>query len=258
MAMGLFDLTGKVVVITGASRGIGRAVALRMAGAGARVVVSSRKLDACEEVVRTIRDAGGEAAAVACNVTHIDQLEHLVTKSIDVFERIDCLVGNAAVNPHYGPMTTIGESAFEKIINCNVRANLWLARLVLPGMAERGEGAIIYVSSIAGIKGTDDIGTYGISKAAVIAMARNLAVTWGKHGVRINTIAPGLVRTDFAKALWENPERLARVEEHYPMRRIGEPDDIAGTAVFLASEAGRYITGQTIVVDGGGTIAAGL
>ena len=176
----------------------------------------------------------------------------------DVFGRIDCLVGNAAVNPHYGPMTTIGESAFEKIFNCNVRANLWLARLVLPGMAERGDGTIIYVSSIAGIKGTDDIGTYGISKAAVIAMARNLAVTWGEHGIRVNTIAPGLVRTDFAKALWENPERLARVEEHYPMRRIGEPDDIAGTAVFLASDAGRYITGQTIVVDGGGTIAAGL
>lgn len=256
--MGLFDLTEKVVVITGASRGIGRAMALRMAGAGARVVVSSRKLDVCEEVVRTIREAGGEAAAVACNVTHIDQLEHLVTTSIDVFDRIDCLVGNAAVNPHYGPMTTIGESAFEKIINCNVRANLWLARLVLPGMAERGDGSIIYVSSIAGIKGTDDIGTYGISKAAVIAMARNLAVTWGEHGVRVNTIAPGLVRTDFARALWENPERLAKVEEHYPMRRIGEPDDIAGTAVFLASDAGRYITGQTIVVDGGGTIAAGL
>ncbi len=256
--MGLFDLTEKVVVITGASRGIGRAMALRMAGAGARVVVSSRKLDVCEEVVRTIREAGGEAAAVACNVTHIDQLEHLVTTSIDVFGRIDCLVGNAAVNPHYGPMTTIGESAFEKIINCNVRANLWLARLVLPGMAERGDGSIIYVSSIAGIKGTDDIGTYGISKAAVIAMARNLAVTWGEHGVRVNTIAPGLVRTDFARALWENPERLAKVEEHYPMRRIGEPDDIAGTAVFLASDAGRYITGQTIVVDGGGTIAAGL
>ncbi|MDE0240989.1 MAG: SDR family oxidoreductase [bacterium] len=256
--MGLFDLTGKVVVITGASRGIGRAMALRMADAGARIVVSSRKLDACEEVARTIRQAGGEAAAVACNVTHIDQLEHLVATSIDEFDRIDCLVGNAAVNPHYGPMTTIGESAFEKIINCNVRANLWLARLVLPGMAERGGGTIIYVSSIAGIKGTDDIGTYGISKAAVIAMARNLAVTWGEHGVRINTIAPGLVRTDFAKALWENPERLARVEEHYPMRRIGEPDDIAGTAVFLASDAGRYITGQTIVVDGGATIAAGL
>ena len=256
--MGLFDLTEKVVVITGASRGIGRAMALRMAGAGARVVVSSRKFDACEEVVRTIREAGGEAAAVACNVSHIDQLEHLVSTSIDVFDRIDCLVGNAAVNPHYGPMTTIGESAFEKIINCNVRANLWLARLVLPGMAERGDGSIIYVSSIAGLKGTDDIGTYGISKAAVIAMARNLAVTWGEHGVRVNTIAPGLVRTDFARALWENPERLARVEEHYPMRRIGEPDDIAGTAVFLASDAGRYITGQTIVVDGGGAIAAGL
>ncbi len=256
--MGLFDLTGKVVVITGASRGIGRAMALRMAGAGARVVVSSRKLDACEEVARTIRDAGAEAAAVACNVSHIDQLEHLVTSSINAFGRIDCLVGNAAVNPHYGPMTTIGESAFEKIIHCNVRANLWLARLVLPGMAERGEGSIIYVSSIAGIKGTDDIGTYGMSKAAVIAMARNLAVTWGKRGIRVNTIAPGLVRTDFARALWEDPERLAQVEEHCPMRRIGEPDDIAGTAVFLASDAARYITGQTIVVDGGGTIAAGL
>ena len=256
--MGLFDLTDKVVVVTGASRGIGRAMALRMAGAGARVVVSSRKLDACEEVVRTICDAGGKAAAVACNVTHIDQLEHLVATSHDVFGRIDCLVGNAAVNPHYGPMTTISESAFEKIINCNVRANLWLARLVLPGMAERGEGTIIYVSSIAGIKGTDDIGTYGISKAAVIAMARNLAITWGEHGIRINTIAPGLVRTDFARALWENPERLAKVEEHYPLRRIGEPDDIAGTSVFLASDAGRYITGQTIVVDGGGTVAAGL
>ncbi len=256
--MGLFDLTGKVVVVTGASRGIGRAMALRMADAGARIVVSSRKLDACEEVARTIREAGGEAAAVACNVTHIDQLEHLVAASIDEFDRIDCLVGNAAVNPHYGPMTTISESAFEKIINCNVRANLWLARLVLPGMAERGGGTIIYVSSIAGLKGTDDIGTYGISKAALIAMARNLAVTWGEHGIRVNTIAPGLVRTDFAKALWENPERLARVEEHYPMRRIGEPDDIAGTAVFLASDAGRYMTGQTIVVDGGATIAAGL
>ncbi len=256
--MGLFDLTGKTVVITGASRGIGRAMALRMAGAGARVVVSSRKLDACEKVVATIRDAGGEAAAVACNVTYIDQLERLVATSRDLFGRIDCLVGNAAVNPHYGPMTTIDESAFEKIINCNVRANLWLARLVLPGMSERGDGAIIFVSSIAGIRGTDDIGTYGISKAAVIAMARNLALTWGEHGVRVNTIAPGLVRTDFAKALWEDRERLARVEEHCPMRRIGEPDDIAGTAVFLASDAGRYITGQTIVVDGGATISAGL
>ena len=256
--MGLFDLREKVAVITGGSRGIGRAIALAMAEAGARIVVSSRKFDACEDVARTIRNAGGEAVAVTCNVTHIDQLEHLVTSSVDAFGRIDCLVGNAAVNPHYGPMTTITESAFEKIINCNVRANLWLARMVLPGMAERGEGTIIYVSSIAGLKGTDDIGTYGISKAAVIAMARNLAVTWGQHGIRVNTIAPGLVRTDFAKALWDDPERLASVEEHYPLRRIGEPDDIAGTAVFLASDAGRYITGQTIVVDGGGTIAAGL
>ena len=256
--MGLFDLTGKVAVVTGGSRGIGSAIALRMAEAGARVVVSSRKIDACEEVVGTIRAAGGEASAVACNVTHIDQLHRLVEKSMEAFGRIDCLVGNAAVNPHYGPMTTIGESAFEKIVNCNVRANLWLSRLVLPQMAERRNGSIIFISSIAGIKGTDDIGTYGISKAAVMAMARNLAITWGEHNIRINTIAPGLVRTDFARALWENPEMLARTEAQYPMRRIGEPDDIAGTAVFLAADAGRYITGQTIVVDGGATIAAGL
>ena len=257
-AMELFELTGKTVVITGASRGIGRAMALRMASAGARVVVSSRKPEACDEVVATIHEAGGEAAAVACNVTHIDQLERLVATAHQLFGRIDCLVGNAAVNPHYGPMTTIDESAFEKIFNCNVRANLWLSRLVLPGMSERGDGTIIFVSSIAGIRATDDIGTYGISKAAVIAMARNLALTWGEYGVRINTIAPGLVRTDFARALWQDRQRLARVEDHCPMRRIGEPDDVAGTAVFLASDAGRYITGQTIVVDGGAIVSAGL
>ncbi len=256
--MGLFDLAGKVAVVTGGSRGIGRAVALAMAGAGARVVVSSRKIEACREVVDTIRSSGGEAEAVACNVSHTEQLEHLVATSMETFGRIDCLVGNAAVNPHYGPMTSIGETAFEKIITCNVKANLWLARLVLPQMAERRDGTIIFVSSIAGLKGTDDIGTYGISKAALMAMARNLAITWGEHNIRINTIAPGLVRTDFARALWENPDILAKTEAHYPLRRIGEPEDIAGTAVFLAAGAGRYITGQTIVVDGGATIVAGL
>ncbi|MBT5433042.1 MAG: SDR family oxidoreductase, partial [Rhodospirillaceae bacterium] len=202
-----------------------------------------------------IKAKGGEAMAVACNVTHIDQLQHLVDESIKAYGKIDCLVGNAAVNPHYGPMTTIEESAFEKIMNCNIRANLWLSRMVLPQMAERKEGSIILISSIAGIKGTDDIGVYGISKAADMAMARNLAVRWGEHNIRVNTIAPGLIRTDFAKALWEDPEKLASVEAQYPLRRIGEPDDIAGVAILLAADAGRYITGQTIVVDGGSTIA---
>lgn len=253
--MGLFDLSGQVAVITGASKGIGRAIAERMAEAGAKIVVSSRKLDACQEVVEGIRAKGGDATAIACNVTHIEQLESLIDQSLKTYGHIDCLVGNAAVNPHYGPMTTIDEGAFEKIMNCNVRANLWLSRLVIPQMVERKGGSIILISSIAGIKGTDDIGTYGMSKAADMAMARNLAVRWGEHGIRVNTIAPGLIKTDFAKALWEDPAKRAKVEAQYPLRRIGEPDDIAGTAIFLAADAGRYITGQTIVVDGGSTIA---
>jgi NAD(P)-dependent dehydrogenase (short-subunit alcohol dehydrogenase family) len=256
--MGFFDLQGKVAVVTGGSKGIGRAICERMAEAGAKVVVSSRKLDACEAVVEGIRAKGGEATAVACNVSHIEQLQNLVDTSMKTYGRIDCLVGNAAVNPHYGPMTTIDEGAFQKIVDCNIRANLWLSRMVLPQMAERRDGTIIIISSIAGIKGTDDIGMYGVSKAADMALARNLAVRWGEHNIRINTIAPGLIKTDFAKALWEDPERRAAVEAGYPLRRIGDPDDIAGVAVFLAADAGRYITGQTIVVDGGATVVGSV
>lgn len=256
--MGFFDLDGKVAVVTGGSKGIGRAICERMAEAGAKVVVSSRKLDACQEVVEGIKAKGGDAVAVACNVSHIEQLQHLVDTAMATYGRIDCLVGNAAVNPHYGPMTTIDEGAFQKIVDCNIRANLWLARMVLPQMAERKDGTIIVISSIAGLKGTDDIGMYGVSKAADMALARNLAVRWGEHNIRINTIAPGLIRTDFAKALWEDPERRAAVEAAYPLRRIGDPDDIAGVAVFLAADAGRYITGQTIVVDGGATVVGSV
>jgi NAD(P)-dependent dehydrogenase (short-subunit alcohol dehydrogenase family) len=256
--MDMFDLTGKVAIVTGGSKGIGRAICERMAEAGAKVVVSSRKLDKCEEVAQAIRDAGGDATAIACNVSHMEQLENLVTQTMKTYGRIDILVGNAAVNPHYGPMTEIEESAFDKIMNSNIKANLWLARMVLPQMAERKDGVILVLSSIAGIKGTDDIGVYGISKAADSALVRNLAVRWGEHNIRCNAIAPGLIKTDFARALWENPERLAKVEASYPLRRIGDPDDIAGVAVFLASRAGQYVTGQTIVVDGGSTIVAGV
>jgi dehydrogenase/reductase SDR family member 4 len=256
--MDMFDLTGKVAIVTGGSKGIGRAIAERMAEAGAKIVVSSRKLDKCEEVAQGIRDAGGDATAIACNVSHMEQLENLVAQTMKTYGKIDILVGNAAVNPHYGPMTEIEESAFDKIMDSNIKANLWLARMILPQMAERKDGVIIILSSIAGIKGTDDIGVYGISKAADSALVRNLAVRWGEHDIRCNAIAPGLIKTDFARALWENPERLAEVEASYPLRRIGDPDDIAGVAVFLASRAGRYITGQTIVVDGGSTIVAGV
>jgi NAD(P)-dependent dehydrogenase (short-subunit alcohol dehydrogenase family) len=251
----LFDLTGKVALVTGSSRGIGRAIAERMAQHGAKVVVSSRKLDACEAVVTKIKELGGEATAIACNIASKEELEELVAKSQRVFGEIDVLVCNAAVNPHYGASQEIPDSAFEKVMNSNIRSNHWLCQMVIPGMAKRRDGSVIIVSSIGGLKGSSVLGAYAISKAADMQMARNLAVEWGSSNVRINTIAPGLVRTDFARALWENPATYERVVSTYPLRRIGEPDEIAGAAVLLASRAGSFITGQTIVVDGGATIA---
>jgi NAD(P)-dependent dehydrogenase (short-subunit alcohol dehydrogenase family) len=226
-----------------------------MAGAGANVVITSRKAEACDAAVAAIKADGGSAIAVPCNVSHLDALPDLVAAAEDGFGQVDILVGNAAANPHYGPMTTIDEAAFDKIIGTNVKANLWLAKLVLPKMAERRDGAVIFVSSIGGRRGNDDIGTYGVSKAAEEAMARNLAVGWGPHNIRINCIAPGLVRTEFARALWDDPAKLKHAEDAYPLRRIGEPEDIGGVATFLASDAARFITGQTIVVDGGITIS---
>ena len=250
----LFSLKGRTALITGSSRGIGRAIAERMAQAGARVVVSSRKQEACDEVVAAIRGAGGEAVAIPCNITTKSELESLVARTREAFGKIDILVCNAAVNPHYGPTQEIPDSAFQKVLDCNIRSNHWLCQLVIPEMAERREGTVIIVSSIGGLKGSSALGTYGLSKAADMALARNLAVEWGPRNVRVNCIAPGLIRTDFAKALWENPDTYNATVTRYPLRRIGEPDEIAGTAVFLASAAGSFVTGQTIVVDGGATI----
>jgi len=253
--MGLFRLDGKTAIVTGGSRGIGRAIALRMAEAGANVVVSSRTEEACQTVVAEIEAAGGRAVAAPCNVSRLEALPGLVKAARDAFGRIDILVGNAAANPYYGPLTGIEERALDKILDTNLKANLWLCKEVLPEMAERRDGAVIFIASIAGLRGTDDIGAYGLSKAALESMARSLAVRWGQHNIRVNCIAPGLVKTDFARALWENPERLAAAEAAYPLRRVGEPDDIAGAAVWLASPGGAFVTGQTIVVDGGITIA---
>jgi len=251
----LFDLSGRTALITGASKGIGKSIAERMAEHGARVVVSSRKLDACEAVVKGIRDRGGEAIAVACNIAHKEQLENLVAESQKAFGGVHVLVCNAAVNPHYGPSQEIPDSAFDKVMTSNIRSNHWLCQMVIPEMARRRDGSVIIVSSIGGLKGSTVLGAYAISKAAEMQMARNLAVEWGPSNVRVNTIAPGLVRTDFARALWENPAVYERAVANYPLRRIGEPDDIAGAAVFLASQAGAFVTGQTMVVDGGATIA---
>jgi NAD(P)-dependent dehydrogenase (short-subunit alcohol dehydrogenase family) len=219
------------------------------------VVISSRKQPACEEVAAAIRAAGGDAIAVPANIGEKSQLEALVAATRRQWGRIDVLVCNAASNPYYGPMAGLPDEAFHKILQNNIVSNLWLANMVLPEMAQRGDGVVIIVSSIGGLKGTAALGAYAVSKAADMQLARNLAVEWGKHNIRVNCIAPGLVKTDFARALWDNPELLARTEAATPLRRIGEPDDIGGIAVFLASRAAAFVTGQTIVADGGVTIA---
>ena len=254
--MKLFDLTGKVAVVTGGSRGIGRAICLAMAEHGASVVVSSRKLDACEEVVKEIEAAGGKAKAIACNIGHREPVEALVAGARAAFGKIDILVCNAAINPHAGPLSEVTDSIFDKVMASNVRSNLWLANLTMPEMAERRDGAVIIISSIAGMRGSGGLGVYGVSKAADFQLARQLACEGGPKNIRVNAIAPGLVRTDFAKYLWENPELYEKAVTGYPLRRIGEPDDIAGIAVFLASKAGAFVTGQVLVADGGATITA--
>ena len=247
----MFDLTGKVALVTGGSRGIGRAIALQMANAGAKVVVSSRKIDACQLTVDAIRANGGEAHAVACNVSHHQELQLLVQETQAVFGSIDVLVCNAAVNPYYGPFLDTPDEAFHKTIAANVHANMKLSKLVSESMVEKRDGVIIMISSIAALKGCDLLGMYAVTKAADIQIIKNLAVALGPHNVRVNGIAPGLVKTDMARALWEDPARAAKVINSYPLRRLGEPDDIAGAAVFLASRAGGWMSGQTLVIDGG-------
>ena len=255
--MTLFDLTGKVAVITGSSRGIGRAIAERMAEHGANVVISSRKPGPCEEVAASINKVRGRKAAIAvpASISSKDDLQNLVNETNREFGKIDIVVCNAASNPHFGSMSTIPDDAFRKVMDNNVLANHWLIQMALPQMISRKDGAIIIVSSIGGLRGSPVIGTYNISKAADFQLARNLAVENGPNNIRVNCIAPGLIKTDFAKALWDDPEILKKSTAGAPLRRIGEPDEIAGAAVFLASKAGNFMTGQAIVVDGGVTIA---
>lgn len=255
--MSLFDLSGKVAIVTGSSRGIGRAIAERFAEHGARVVISSRKAADCDEVVAAIdgRHGPGTSIAVPANISSREDLQRLVDTTLKVFGKVDILVCNAASNRHYGPMSTLGDDAFRKILENNVIANHWLIQLVAPGMCRARDGSIIVLSSIAGLRGQSMIGAYGISKAADMQLVRNLAVEFGPSNVRVNSIAPGVIRTRFAQTLVEDESVRAQVEDHSPLRRFGEPDDVAGVAVFLASAAGRHVAGQTLVVDGGGSIA---
>lgn len=252
---GMFDLTGKVALITGSSRGIGKAIAEALADAGAKVVISSRKADACTAVADELVGRGRHATAVPCNVSSKEELQRLVDATLAEWGRIDILVCNAATNPVFGPLSQVPDAAFDKVMGTNVRSNFWLCNMVIPQMAERRDGAVILIASIAGIKGNTTIGTYGISKAAEMQLARNLALEWGPHNIRVNAIAPGVIRTDFARALWEDEGKRNRLEAATPLRRIGEPRDVAGLAVLLASPAGSFITGQSIVIDGGRTIA---
>ena len=254
--MSLFDLTGKVALITGSTKGIGQAIATRLAEHGAKVVISSRNQDACDEVAATLRKAGHTAIAIACNINYKEQLQQLVSKTEEQLGGIDVLVCNAALNPYFGPSQQIPDESFDKVMHANIGSVHRLCQMVIPGMAAKGGGSVIIVSSIGGLKGTESLGAYAISKAADMQIARNLAVEWGPKNVRVNCIAPGLVRTDFARALWENTKIYEATVSKYPLRRIGEPDEIAGAAVFLASPAGSFTTGQTIVIDGGGTIAS--
>lgn len=256
----LFDLSGKIAVITGSSRGIGRAIAERMAEAGANVVVSSRKAGPCEEVAQAINKARGaeRAIAIPSSISAKDDLTRLVADTRAKWGKIDILVCNAASNPHFGSLSGISDEQFRKVLDNNILSTHWLVQMVAPEMIKRRDGAIIIISSIGAFRGSPVIGAYNISKAADIQLARNLAVEYGPSNVRVNCIAPGLIRTDFSRALWENKETLDQMTKPVPLRRIGEADEIAGAAVYLASPAASFVTGQTIVIDGGATITVGF
>ena len=252
----LFDLTGKVAVVTGSSKGIGKSIASQMALHGSNVVISSRNQESCDAVASEINGSlprgGGSALGIACHVSKKNDLENLVNTTREKLGNIDILVCNAAVNPFYGSMLEISDTAYEKVLDSNVKSNHWLSQLVIPDMIEQKDGVIIIVSSVGGLRGSATLGTYGVSKAADIAIIRNISAEFGLYNIRANAIAPGLIRTDFAKALWENPETLKNSTNNSHLKRIGEPDEIGGAAVFLASDAGRFVSGQTIIIDGGG------
>lgn len=254
----LFDLTGKVALLTGASRGMGKAMAQALAEHGARVMVSSRKLEPCQAVADEINQRCGEkrAFAFACNAGYKDQLQALVDATHQALGPIDVLVGNAGVNPYYGAQLDIPDEAYDKTMSTNVKSNLWLARMVAPDMVAKGSGSMMFTASVGAFIPSLTLGTYNVSKMALISLVRNLAAELGPKGVRVNAICPGLIRTDFAEALWNNPEAERRATEEIPLRRLGEAEDLKGLAVFLASGASGYITGQALTICGGSHMRA--
>ena len=246
--MELFDLSGKRALITGSTKGIGEAIAKRFAEHGAKVVISSRKEDMCINIRDEINNKFPDSAiSIPCNINEKKELENLVNKTNSSFGGIDILVCNAALNPFFGSSMDIPDDAFDKILSANIKSNHWLSNMVLPQMIERKEGSIIVISSIGGLKGSEMLGAYSISKAADMQLVRNIAVEQGPNNIRANCISPGIIKTRFAKALWDNPEILKNTTSKAPLRRIGAPDEVAGAAIFLASDAGSFTTGQNIV-----------
>lgn len=255
--MSLFDLSGKTALLTGASRGMGLTMATALADHGATVVLSARGQEALDEAAAGINARGnGKAYAFACNVGEKTQIEELVTKARNHAGPIDVLFGNAGVNPYYGKTLEISDPAYEKTMSANVQSNLWLAQLCAPDMEAAGGGSMVFTSSIGAFKASENLGTYGVSKLALIGLVRNLAAELGPSGIRVNALCPGLVRTEFARALWDNPEAEERARNEIPLRRLGEADDFEGIAVFLASNASRYMTGQALTVCGGSSMWA--
>lgn len=249
-----FSLEGKVAIVTGGSKGIGLSIAHQMSALGAKIAIASRKIDACEAAVAEIEAKGGEAIAVACNISRREECENLVKVTHDRWGRLDTFVANAAVNPVFGPLAELTDEAFDKVMTSNVHSAIWFANAACPHIAEAGGGSFIIVSSIGGLRGSATLGAYGISKTADVGVARALAVEWGPRNITVNCILPGLVKTDFARALWEDEKMSADRIARTPIGRLGEPDDIGGIAAFLAGPAATFITGQVIVADGGTTI----
>jgi NAD(P)-dependent dehydrogenase (short-subunit alcohol dehydrogenase family) len=252
------DLNGKVAVITGASKGIGKVIALAYAQAGAKVVVSSRKQEAVDLVAQEIQAAGGEAMALAAHTGRPEEVEALVAKTVDCWSRVDIAVNNAATNPHFGPLLAADEGQLEKILDTNLKGYFRLCKGVVPHMEAGGGGKIVNIASVAGLRPGLNMGAYSLSKAAVLMLTQVLAIELGSANIQVNAIAPGIIKTKFSRVLWESDDILRMVEARTPLMRIGQPEDVVGAALFLVSNASDYITGAVIVVDGGASLPSGI
>lgn len=257
MSSQLFSLAGKVALITGATRGIGLAIAREYARAGARVVISSENAEHCQQAVSLLADEGFEVSAVVADLSQQVQVDSLASAVLERFGRIDALICNAGVAPHMGALASASAADWELTMTVNLRSALWLTSAMLPNMAAQGGGSVVLMASIAGVRGNKGLGLYGLSKAALAQLARNLAVEWGPRNVRVNAISPGVIATEFARPLTDNPEVMSKRIALTPLRRVGIPDEIAALAVLLAAPGGAFITGQNLLVDGGTTIGDG-